>query len=121
MAIDIAHLRPTQISIPLCILPMVMRMETESFVADMAEIVSAIDLLYEEIQGLQARADGINDSLVRLQKRVDGLIAEAQPVWDDSYNLCGDPQCDGWCTVCRDGEYLGEEDYEEKYCRRGKR
>ena len=121
MSIESAYLRPTQLVIPLCILPMAMRIETESFVAEMAELMSAVEALQSDVRDLAMQAEELDNTIARVQKRLDGMIAEAQPVWSDDYNLCGDPQCDGWCTVCRDGEYLGEEDYEEKYCRRGKR
>lgn len=121
MAIEVACIPSSRIRIPMCILPMVIRIEGESFITETQELIECIGKLYNDVYDLHGRVDKICESLIRLQTQVDGINSDIQPIWDDEYNLCGDPHCDGWCTVCRDGEYLGEDDYEEKYCRRGKR
>jgi hypothetical protein len=103
------------------ILDMVIRVEGETFRPQVEQLCADIKALREDYKQIQ-------DTLTDLATKVDQLLAEAlelkeetAPLWDDSYNLCGDPRCDGDCRVCQEGEYDGEEEYTEKYCRRGKR
>jgi hypothetical protein len=103
------------------ILDMVLRIEGETFNPEAETLCANLTRLAEDIKELR-------QTLSALATKVDHLLAVAlelqldtTPVWDDCYNLCGDPHCDGGCRVCQEGE----EDYEdvttEKYCRRGKR
>lgn len=112
---------PTRVAIPFCILPLVMQIETQAFVAEASVLLSALESLCTETEVLITQFNLIEIMVARAQTTVDRMIADTQPVWDDSYNLCGDDTCDGSCMVCDGGEYLGEEDVDEKYCRRGKR
>lgn len=103
------------------ILDMVLKIEGETFRPQAEALCSEFKTLLTEIKQIQ-------ETLSSLGLKVDKLLAEAlelqmdtSPLWDDSYNLCGDPRCDGGCRVCQDGEEDYEEDYTEKYCRRGKR
>lgn len=107
--------------IPMRILALSMRIETIYFVAQLTPILASLKQLREDIADLTERCHIIDERIERAQNRVVELTSDIQPVWNDAYNLCGDSACDGDCMVCRDGEYLGEEDYEEKYCRRGRR
>ena len=107
--------------IPMRILAMAMRLETTYFITELAPVIASLGQLRDDIAELKKRCDIIGERVERAQNRVLELVSDIQPVWNDAYNLCGDPECDGDCMVCRDGEYLGEEDYEEKYCRRGRR
>jgi hypothetical protein len=103
------------------ILDLVIRIEGESFIPQVETLRDALTALQEDLKPIQ-------ETLTDLATKVDQLLAEATelkeettPLWDDSYNLCGDPRCDGGCRVCQDGEEDYEDDYTEKYCRRGRR
>jgi hypothetical protein len=103
------------------ILDMALRIEGETFKPQAETLCADLKALREDYKQIQA-------TLTDLATKVDQLLAEAldlkeetAPLWDDSYTLCGDPRCDGDCRICQEGEYDGEEDYTEKYCRRGKR
>jgi hypothetical protein len=103
------------------ILDMVLRIEGETFNPEAESLCAQLKTLHEEITEIQ-------QTLSDLATKVDHLLAVAlelkldtTPVWDDSYNLCGNPRCDGGCRVCQEGEEDYEDDYTEKYCRRGKR
>ena len=103
------------------ILDMVLKIEGETFRPQAAALCAEFTILLTEIKQIQ-------ETLTTLATKVDQLLADAlnlqmdtAPLWDDSYNLCGDPRCGGDCRICQDGEEDYEEDYTEKYCRRGKR
>jgi hypothetical protein len=103
------------------ILEMALRIEGETIRPQLETLCTDLLALQDEYKQIQA-------TLTDLATKVDQLLAEAlelqeetAPLWDDSYNLCGDPRCKGDCRVCQEGEYDGEEDTTEKYCRRGKR
>jgi hypothetical protein len=107
--------------VPWEILEMVIRIEGETFKPQVETLCAKMKALRDDYIQIQA-------TLTDLATKVDQLLAEAlelqeetAPLWDDSYNLCGDPRCKGDCRVCQEGEYDGEEDTTEKYCRRGKR
>ena len=103
------------------ILEMVIRIEGETFKPQAETLCAKMKALRDDYNQIQA-------TLTDLATKVDQLLAEAlelqeetAPLWEDSYNLCGDPRCGGDCHVCRDGEEDYEDDYTEKYCRRGRR
>ncbi len=120
MATSVATL-PVGARVPFCILALATKIETQSFVVEATDLVAALEQLQLEFESLRKRYADIEASVAKTHKLVDRFLEDIQPVWDDTYNLCGDPECDGTCMVCADGEYLGEEEYDEKYCRRGKR
>jgi hypothetical protein len=120
MAIVTARVSMTR-PIPMRILALSMRLETTYFVAELTPVLEGLTQLRKDVSDLVQRCDILDERVERTRNRILELISDIQPVWNDAYNLCGDPECDGECMVCRDGEYLGEEDYEEKYCRRGRR
>lgn len=120
MAIVTARVSLTR-PIPMRILALSMRLETTYFVAEISPILASLTQLRDDVSDLMKRCTIIGERVEGLQHRVEDLLADIQPLWTDAYNLCGDPECDGDCMVCRDGEYIGEDDYEEKYCRRGRR
>lgn len=120
MATAVARI-PQGTNVPICILGLAMRIETNAFVAEMMKIIVALERLNAQTHTLMDKYIEIEEKVTETQKSAQRLWEDIQPVWDDSYNLCGDPKCDGTCMICSDGEYLGEDDYDEKYCRRGKR
>ena len=112
---------PPDANVPWEILDLAIRIECET-------VHPLIETLTIELTTLHTDIVALNETLTDLVPKVDQLLTESlnfqndtAPLWDDSYNLCGDPECDGDCRVCQEGEYDGEEDYTEKYCRRGKR
>jgi hypothetical protein len=107
--------------IPFGIFGLAMRIETAYIVAQLTPLLDSFRELRTEVSDLTKRCEIIGERVERAQNRVEDLMLDIQPLWNDAYNLCGDSACQGDCMICRDGEYLGEEDYEEKYCRRGKR
>ncbi len=98
-----------------------MRIETAYFVAQLTPLLNSLHELRTDVSELVKRCDIIGERIERTQNRLEELMMDIQPVWNDTYNLCGDSACDGECMVCRDGEYLGEEEEYEKYCKRGRR
>lgn len=112
---------PLNATVPWEILDLVIRIEGESFIPQVETLRAELMALREDIKQIQ-------ETLTDLATKVDQLLvdalelqAETAPLWDDSYNLCGDPRCEGDCRVCQEGEEDYEDDYTEKYCRRGRR
>ena len=103
------------------ILAMVLRVEGEFIRPQLETLVTDLTTLQTEIQTLHETLSDLALKVDHLLVEATRLVEDTQPLWDDSYNLCGNPQCDGDCRVCQEGEYDGEEEYVEKYCRRGKR
>lgn len=103
------------------ILAMVLRVEGELIRPQLETLLTDITTLHTELQTLHETLSDLERKVDHLLVEAKGLVEETAPLWDDSYNLCGNPQCDGDCRVCQEGEYDGEEEYTEKYCRRGKR
>lgn len=91
-----------------------MRPQLETLVTDLTTLHTDYITLHETLSDLSTKVD-------QLLATATELVKETEPLWDDTYNLCGDPACSGDCHVCQEGEYDGEDDYVEKYCRRGKR
>lgn len=112
---------PEGTPIPLRILAMAMRIDREWMEQQCGDLLQEIEEVRTGIPEILQEYDRIGAKIASALKRVDALIEETTPLWDDSYNLCGDPGCDGECRICQDGEYDGEEEQTEKYCRRGRR
>ncbi len=100
---------------------MAMRIDREWMDAQCTEVLQAVEEARKGIPELIEEYERIETKVASAMTRVNALIEETTPLWDDSYNLCGDPECDGDCRICQDGEYDGEEEQTEKYCRRGRR
>ena len=107
--------------IPMNILALAMRIETAYFVAQLTPTLDSLHELRKDVSDILKRCDIITERIERTQNRLLELMSDIQPLWNDAYNLCGNATCEGDCMICRDGEYLGEQDYEEKYCKRGRR
>ena len=103
------------------ILDMVMRMESEELTPEIERLTHTAEELREEIVPFVAIVDMLLEDLDYILKRDSNLKSDMTPVWEDTYNLCGNPECDGECRVCQEGEEDYEEDFSEKYCRRSKR
>ena len=112
---------PPDAFVPWEILGLAIRIECDAFrphletlCSDLTALCDATVALRETLTDLVTKADQLLiDSLHRHQ--------DTAPLWDDTYTLCGDPPCPGDCRVGQEGEYDGEDDYVEKYCRRGRR
>ena len=120
MAVALAKV-PEKAVVAWNILLLVLRTEGEILRPELEQIIERLKVLREEtmaiiqtVEDLQATLDPILEKTLELKK-------ETEPLWEDSYNLCGNPHCAGDCTVCLEGEEDYEDDYEEKYCRRGRR
>lgn len=111
---------PERGTIPLRVLALAMRMDREWMEEQGKQLVENAETLQAEIKALIGRLDSLGTKITGTMEKALTLSANVVPVWDDTYNLCGDPDCSGDCHVCQDGEYI-EEDHTEKYCRRGRR
>jgi hypothetical protein len=107
--------------IPWTILPLVLRIETKELCPTIEALAIQCNDLLIEVSPLILQLESLHGKIDRLLERILVFQQELVPIWDDTYNLCGDPTCDGTCMVCEDGEYDGEDDVAEKYCRRGRR
>ena len=107
-----------RINVPWCILHMVMQIESERLKPPLETLTEQCQTLYTEMKELVAQFKKVSATVETLLLEAEELKADTTPIWADDYNLCGDPQCDGDCRICQEGEYHGEEDYEEKYCYR---
>lgn len=112
---------PEKVKIPWKILAMAMRIESEDLKPRLESLVEEYTAFHEEIAKLQKDLDTLLEKFPALIKEAETLKEDTTPLWDDSYNLCGNPECTGDCRVCQEGEEDYEDDYEEKYCRRGRR
>lgn len=111
---------PERAPIPFRILAMAMRMDREWMDEKANAYIAEAEALQAEVSDLTGRLVNLETKIAATMEKALTLLENVTPVWDDSYNLCGDPGCDGDCHVCQDGEYI-EEDHTEKYCRRGRR
>jgi hypothetical protein len=102
-------------------LALAMRIETEDLRPQFETFMSDIETLREGLEPLLNQIEVMRDRFKLLMSQAEDLKADSMPIWTDDYNLCGDPNCEGDCRVCQEGEYDGEEEYTEKYCRRGRR
>jgi hypothetical protein len=115
------RVREGVIDVPVDILPLVMEFETARFVPLVKTILADLIRLRLEVLGLCTELEDLSEQMARCQSDVDLLIEETTPLWDDTYRLCGDPDCDGGCRVCQEEEAFLEDEATEKYCRRGRR
>ncbi len=121
MAVADARVPNTQAQIPISILAMALRIET-AFTSPRLQALSAeFETLREDLQSIRTELRMLQTNVERCLEDVETLRQDVTPIWNDDYNLCGDPTCEGDCRVCQEGEYDGEEEYVEKYCRRGRR
>jgi hypothetical protein len=105
-----------------CFLLMFLRKETR----EIREEDSVFENTWLGLQGdlldLLLDFEKLETNLKQLAEDLDDLKTDLTPVCDDAvYTLCGDRFCDGGCRICVQGEYAGEEEEVEKYCRRGRR
>lgn len=107
--------------VPMRILALAMRIETAYWMREFTPLIGELTDLQKEVSELVKRCQILAERVERCDNRVLDILEQIRPMINDIYNLCGDPDCDGSCMVCCDGEYLGEEESYEKYCRRGKR
>lgn len=103
------------------ILHMVMRMETEELKPQLESVMEELKTLAEEVTAALKVMESLHENIGTLLQEAEALKQETAPLWEDNYNLCGDPKCYGDCRVCQEGEEDYEDDYTEKYCRRGRR
>lgn len=120
MAIVFARVPATAI-VKWNILAMVMRTESEELTPELHRLVDELKILGEEVSTMVHEMEKLRGNIDPLLRKVEALKQDTMPLWDDSYNLCGDPKCYADCRVCQEGEEDYEEDYGEKYCRRGRR
>ncbi len=116
-----ARIPETILRIPFNILALSMRIETEDLKPRIETLQAGLSILKDEISPLVSRMEILYERFTLLIGKVDDIRADATPIWADDYNLCGNPLCDRECRICQEGEYDGEEEYTEKYCRRGRR
>ena len=121
MACVDVRVREDCVDIPLDILPLVMRFETARVAPLVKTLLADLVRLRLEVLTLCSELDALNEDIGRCQETVDLLLEDTAPLWDDTYRLCGDPDCDGGCRVCLQEEAFLEDDATEKYCRRGRR
>jgi hypothetical protein len=121
MACVDVRVREECIDIPMDILPLVMRFETARVVPTIKSLLADLIALRLEVLTLCSELDALSDEIGRCQQTVDLLLEDTAPLWDDTYRLCGDPDCDGGCRVCLEEESFLDDEATEKYCRRGRR
>ncbi len=120
MSVSVAKV-PEKAVVTWNILLLALRIEGEILKPELERIQKELRVLQDEttaaiqtVKDLQAKVDPILEKTLELKH-------DTAPLWEDTYNLCGNPHCTGDCTVCLEGEEDYEEEYTEKYCRRGKR
>lgn len=121
MAFLDVRVRDDVIDIPFNLLALVFQIETARWVPKVNALLAELTRLHQEVSDIRANLEVIYDGICRCQCDVDRLIQDSTPLWDDTYHLCGDPDCDGNCRVCQEEESFLEVDATEKYCRRGRR
>ena len=100
------------------LLQMVMRVESEDIVPQLQDIVVKFASLCDETRERSQALDSLLTDIEPILADAKTLQADTTPLWDDTYTLCGNPQCEGDCRVCQEGEEDYEDITEEKYCRR---
>jgi hypothetical protein len=103
------------------ILHMVLRMEMEELKPQLESLTEALKTLGADVAAALREMEALQENIGALLREAEALKQETAPLWEDNYSLCGDPKCYGDCRVCQEGEEDYEDDYTEKYCRRGRR
>ena len=120
MAVAVARI-PATARVNWIILHMVMRLESEDINPELEHIARVAESFCGDTSCVLTAIEELLEDLTYLLTKTETLKADTTPVWEDTYNLCGDPRCDGECRICQEGEYDGDEWESEKYCRRGRR
>ena len=89
-----------------------MRIESESIRPTLLQLSDALCALHADILEMTVQLDMLVSDVQ------DALILKADTQWEDTYTLCGDARCDGYCRTCQAGEEDYDVDDTEKYCRR---
>jgi hypothetical protein len=113
MAVSVVRVRPNGV-VSWILLHMVMRIESEELLPQLQRLVDEFKSIDEETNTYVATLDSL---LAEIGPVLEDALQMETP-WDDTYTLCGDSRCDGYCRVCQEGEEDYEEDATEKYCRR---
>ena len=117
MAVSVVRVCPNRV-VSWILLQMVMRIESEELVPRLQGLVSELATMCKETQDHVRALDSLLTDIGPILEDAKTLQADTAPLWDDAYTLCGNPQCDGDCRVCQEGEEDYEDVTEEKYCRR---
>jgi hypothetical protein len=120
MAVAVAKV-PENAKVNWNILLMVLRIEWETIKPELERIHETMRTLCEEAKATVEKIESLQTTLEPILQRAEELKIETTPLWEDVYSLCGNPRCTGNCAICLEGEEDYEDDYEEKYCRRGRR
>jgi hypothetical protein len=120
MAVAVAKV-PENAKVGWNILLMVLRIDWESIKPELERIQETMRALHEEVTQTVEKLEDLQSTVESILQRALELKSDTTPLWEDTYNLCGNARCLGDCTICLDGEEDYEEDYTEKYCRRGRR
>lgn len=120
MAVAVAKV-PENAVVAWNILLLVLRTEGEILKPELERIIEHLRVLREETMVVIQTMEELNTKVGPILERTLELKNDTAPLWEDTYNLCGNSRCTGDCNVCLQGEEDYEEEYEEKYCRRGKR
>jgi hypothetical protein len=115
MMVSIARV-PAAARVSWQILELTMRIESEAIRPTLLQLSRALEELHADILEMTTRLDALVSDVDPVLQ--DALTLKADTQLEDTYNLCGDARCDGYCRTCQ----AGEDDYEtaetEKYCRR---
>jgi hypothetical protein len=117
MAVALARV-PAHVRVPWTILTFVLKVESSDLNPQLEDLIRQFQRLKDDLVPVRDQLEELERKGVPLLEEVLTFQANIVPVWDDTYNLCGRASCAGNCAVCLDGEYLGEVDEGEKYCRR---
>jgi hypothetical protein len=117
MSVSSAHV-PITAQVNWRILEMAMRLESEALRPTLTQLASALRELHEEVSNMVNSLDTLMSEVDPVLQDALQLKADTQPLWEDEYALCGNPQCAGDCRMCQEGEEDYEIDDSEKYCRR---
>ncbi len=103
------------------VLLLVLRIDWETIGPELVRLCEEMRVLQKETSVVIKTMEGIQEKIEPLLQTALELKNDTAPLWEDTYNLCGNPRCFGDCAICLDGEEDYEEDATEKYCRRGRR
>lgn len=120
MAVAVAKV-PENAKVSWNILLMVLRIDWETIKPELERIQEEARILHEDVTTAMDKMEQIRLKIEPLLQQALELKNDTAPLWEDTYSLCGNPRCVGDCAICQEGEEDYEDDYEEKYCRRGRR